>query len=173
MCLPVAALPLVAAGLSAAGSVYGGIQANQAGQYEAGIDQQNSRIATDAARESERIGRDEATSYYRDVSQSKGQQIAAMAANGIDVGFGTAERVQEDTQMLADEDAQKLYNNIAQRTKGYVVESYNDRASAEAAKAKGKAALIGSLFEAGGSLASGFSQFKKAKATLGTSRAVN
>jgi hypothetical protein len=169
MCIPAVALPLVAAGVSAAGSLVGGIQANQQGKYEAGIDQINARMATQAAKDSERIGRDEAKSYYRDVAQTKGQNIAAMAANGIDVGFGTAERVQEDTQLLADEDAQKLYRNIANRTKGYVIESYNDRAAAKAAKAKGKAALIGSFFEAGSSLASGFSQFAKAKAALGTS----
>ncbi len=173
MCLPAAALPLVAAGMQAAGSLYGGMQANSQGKYESEIAKQNAQMEIDAARESIAIGKDEARDYWRDVSQAKGQQIASMAANGIDVGFGTAVRVQDDTQMHANEDASNLYRNIHQRTQGKLITASNYVSEAKAARQRGKAALVGSAFQAGSSLMSGFQQFRKAKAGMGTSTAGN
>jgi hypothetical protein len=124
--------------------------------YEAGVARQNARLSVEAARESEKTGLVERRKFWRDVGNVKGQQIAAMAANGIDVGYGTAARIQDDTQMLANEDAEALYGNIHQRTRGYLINAANYASEAKAAKARGKAALVGSVFQAGSELAGGF-----------------
>src|SRR5512139_187745 len=119
MCGP-AALPIMAiAGsvVSAAGSIYGGMGANAQGKYEQKIAERNAKIASEAARDSEERGKLENQQLGRKVAQTKGQQAASMAANGIDLGFGSALNVQDDTAMLASEDAEALYKNIHQRTR--------------------------------------------------------
>jgi hypothetical protein len=175
MCLPLAALPLVAAGMSAAGSLYGGIQANQQGKAEAAVAERNAQMEVDAAHQSVEIGQGERRDFWREIAQTKGQQQASMAANGLDLSFGTPLNIEWDTTDLANEDASNLYRNIEDRTRGRLINASNYTAEAKAARQKGKAALIGSVFEAGTSLMSGFQQFKGigAKSATGTSYAKN
>lgn len=170
MCLPVAALPAMAIAssvVSAAGSVYGGMQANAQGKYESQLAKRNSEMEVEAARESREIGKDEAKQHWRNVARTKGQNIAAMAANGIDVDYGSAARLQDDTQLLADEDAQRLYRNVEQRTRGRLINAANYTAEAKAAKRRGKAALVGSVFSAAGSLMGGASQAAGLRSKMG------
>jgi hypothetical protein len=159
--------------MSAAGSVVQGMSANAQGKYEAGIAKQNAALERESAIQSIKQGQNERRDYWRKVGSVKGQQVASMAANGIDVGYGTADRVQSDTQMLADEDAANLYENIHQRTRGHVINAANYKAEAKAAKQRGKAALVGSVFQAGSSLMSGLTQASQMKAKMGTSSAGN
>lgn len=154
---------LAAGALQAGGSVLGGINANQQGKYEAAVARNNAKMSVDAARQSEEIGHNEARDYWRQVSQTKGDQVAALAANGIDVGFGTAVRMQEDTKMLSREDAANLYRNINERTKGSLIQASNYRSEAKAAKAKGKAAMIQGIIGGATSLLGAASQFKGMK----------
>lgn len=169
MCLPLAAAPLIAAGVSAAGTMIGGLQANAQGNYASKVARENAAMETEAARDSIERGKLESRSYWRDVGRAKGEQVAAMAANGVDVGVGSALSLQEDTADLADEDAGNLYRNIHERTRGSLINARNFVAEAKSAKQQGRAALVGSFFEAGSTLASSFSQQKLLKAKLGVS----
>jgi hypothetical protein len=169
MCLPAAAIPIVIGATQAAGALVGGYSALQQGKYESRIAKQNAAIEREGASDSLKQGEWERRKYWRDVGRTKGQNIAAMAANGIDVDFGAGERLQGDTQDLANEDAGNLYGNINQRTSGFIINAANYSAEAKAAKARGKSAFVGSLFEAGGSLLSGFQQSKGLKAKMGSS----
>lgn len=171
MCAPVAvALPLIAGGLQAAGSLSAGVSASRQGRYESQIAQRNADLATQNARDSIEMGADERRRFWRDVSRSKGEQVAAMAANGIDVGEGIGAVTQDDTRTLSREDAANLNRNIDARTKGSLIDASNYIAEARAARAKGKAALVGSVFEAAGSLASGFQQFGAVRAKMGAGK---
>ena len=164
MCVPLA----VAAGVvSAAGSLVSGTQSLMQGNYEANLARQNAAMEREAARDSIMRGRDEARDFYRRVGQVKGEQRAAMAANGIDTGFGTAGAVQDDTQMLADEDAASLYKNIGERTRGFDINAANFVAEGRAAKQRGRNAMLNSVFEAGSSLMGGFQQHRGLQARLG------
>lgn len=163
MCLPVA---LAASAVSAAGTMVGGIQSMQQGAYEAKAYRQNARLEIEAARDSIDRGEDESRSFWRDVSRLKGDQIAGMAANGIDVDFGAGARVQRDTAMIASEDASSLRRNIEERTRGHVINAQNFVSEAKAAKYRSKQAMVGSVFQAGSSLMSGFQQQKLLKAKL-------
>ena len=166
-------MAIAAGAIQGAGSLYAGMAANARGKYESEVAKRNAEMEVEAAHESILAGRDERTAFWRKVSQVKGQQIAAMAANGIDVGFGTAERIQEDTQMLANADAKNLYRNIEERTRGHQINATNFVTEAKAARQRGRAALVGSVFSAGSSLLSGFSQAGALKAKMGTSYAGN
>lgn len=155
--------------MAAAGQLVQGYSALQQGKYESGIARQNAKLSRESAAESLRTGEKERRDFWRKVGSVKGQQIASMAANGIDVGYGTAERIQEDTQALANEDASTLYENIHYRTRGYIIEAANYKAESKAAKQRGRAAFVGSLFSAGSSVMSGFQQAGAMKAKMGTS----
>jgi len=164
MCAPLA---VVGAGIAAAGTLVGGVQSLMQGNYQAKVAQQNASMDMDAAHDSERQGRDEALQFWRQIGQTKGEQIAAMAANGVDLSFGSPLRVQQDTAMLADEDAARLYRNTEERTKGYLIDAWNARSQAASARAQGRAALIGSAFQAGSTLVSSFQQQSALKAKMG------
>lgn len=161
MCVPVA---IAAGAAAAAGSLVQGYSALQQGSYESATAKQNAALSREAAADSIETGRRERRDYWRKVGSVKGQQVASMAANGIDVGFGTAERIQEDTQQLANEDAENLYHNEAQRTRGFIIDASNYKQEAKAAKRRGVASAIGSVFGAASSLMGGFQQQKALKA---------
>lgn len=162
MCGPAAVIG--AAVLSAAGTLQGGLAAKAQGKYEASIANQNARLASDQAHDALDRGRLEQTKLARRYSQLEGEQTAAMAANGIDVSFGSAADVIGDTKMLYTEDAGTLDQNALRETKGFEISAANHRASAQAAKSKGNAAFTNSLFSAGSTLLGGASQFGKMKA---------
>ena len=151
----------------------GGMQANAQGKYEANVAKQNAAMEVESAHESYEAGKNERRDFWRKVGGIKGQQIASMAANGIDVGYGTAERVQQDTADLAAEDASQLYKNIEQRTRGHHINASNFTMEAKAARMRGKSALTSSIVGATGTVLGGLSQAAGMKAKLGTSSAGN
>lgn len=165
MCAPLIAV--AAAGVSAAGQIMGGLQARAQGKYESQIARQNEGLEVEAAHQSVLAGQDERRDFWRKVSSLKGQQIAAMAANGIDVGFGAGQRAQDDTQLLANDDAKNLYRNIEERTRGHIIDASNYREQDKAAKARGNAAFTTSLLGAASSLLGGLSQASAMKAKAG------
>lgn len=166
MCLPLA----VAAGaMQAVGAITSGVQGMMAANYEGEVARRNAQMETERARDSIERGRTERRAFWRDVGQVKGQQVASMAANGIDIGFGSAQRTRDDTAMLAREDAENLYSNIDERTEGFDINASNFRAEAKAARQRGKAALTSSIFQAGSSLMGGFQQQGAMRARLGIS----
>lgn len=128
---------------------------------------QNAHIQVEAARDSIDRGREENQQFGRRVGQVKGQQAASMAANGIDIGEGTALTVQQDTAALAGEDAQNLYRNINERTKGFDMNAANYTAEAAAKKQEGRSTLVNSFFQAGSSLMGGFQQNAAIRTRLG------
>lgn len=164
MCVPLA---VAAAAAAAAGSLVQGYSALTQGNYESGVNKQNAALERESAQASIKAGETERRDYWRKIGSVKGQNAAAMAANGIDLGFGTAERIEGDTQSLANEDAQNLYENIHQRTRGHIINAFNYKNEAKAAKARGRAAMVGSVFSAAGSMMGGFQQQKMLKAKLG------
>lgn len=167
----VAALPALAiasAVVSAAGTMYSGMAANAQGKYAQQVANQNARLENERVKDTYERGRREAQLLYRRVAQTKGEQTAAMAANGIDTAFGSALVVQRDTAMMGAEDAYALSRNVENEAKGYEINAANYRSEGAAARMKGKNAMTGSLFSAGGSLLEGVSQYKQIQAKFGS-----
>jgi len=67
-------------------------------------------------------------------AQVKGAQRAAMAANGVDLGFGSAQQVLTDTDYLTAIDATQVQTNAAREAWGYRMSSRQatDRSKAAA-----------------------------------------
>ncbi len=169
MCAPVLpALAIASSVISAGGQVMAGKQAKAQAKHEARMAQANAALEIESAHESFLSGKDERLEFWRKIGQVKGQQRASMAANNIEVDTDTAGRVQDDTAMLADEDAKRLYKNIEQRTRGSYINASNFVTEAKAARARGKSAMISSVIGAVGTLMGGASQAAQLKAKMGT-----
>lgn len=166
MCGP-AALALGAAVVSAAGTAYGGLAANAQGKYESKVAQRNAELASEQSRDALERGQIEQQRLDREYSQTAGSQRAAMAANGVDLSYGSAEQVQQDTAMMRREDRGALDRNIYNEMRGLDINAANYRSQAQAARMKGKNAMVGSMISATGTLLSGASQFGKAQAAKG------
>lgn len=163
MCDP-ATLTIAAAAVSSIGTVVGGFTARAQANYQAKVADANAANERENIKfEQERTGR-EALLHYRKVAQLKGQQRAAAAANGVSTDFGTAQDIVTDTNTLAREDAANIYGQGFQNVRGMDRTVSNFVGEGRAQRAAGKGALIGSFFEAGGTLLSGASQFKKMRA---------
>lgn len=162
MCVPLMAVAagaaVVGSLVSAAGQVMQGQQAKAQGKYEAQVDAMNEGLEVDAAHQSIISGQSERTDFWRKVAQTKGQQVAALAANGIEVDYGSAARLQSDTQMLANSDATNLYRGIEERTKGHLIQASNYAEGGKAAIYKGNNAATSSYFGAASSVLGGLSQ---------------
>lgn len=167
MCAPIATLALIGTAVSAVGTGVAALQANAQGRYQAQVADQNARLAADAARRETDATNEKLVQHYRQVSALEGQQRVAMAAGGIDLGFGNAADLQADTHMLAQEDSRRIYDQGAQSVLGYNIESANHRAQASASRQAATGALINGAFEMGSTALSGASQYKQLRAKFG------
>lgn len=163
MCVAVLpAIALVATAAATAVGAVGQIQAGKAaraqGEYENRIAQVNAKLATNQAKDAQERGKDEAVKLQRQQALLKGRQIAAQAASGVDVSFGTPVDVQADTAMIGAEDLGAHYKNIFNEMRGYDINAANYKSQGKAAQMRGKAAQKQSLFAAGGTILSGVTQ---------------
>lgn len=157
MCPPV--LAIAATAVTAAGQVLNGIGQSQQYRYQAQIDDQNNRLASDQARDSIDNTNLEAQRRYRQLSDTQGRQQAAMAASGVDLNFGSPADVQRDTAMIGGEDIGQIYKAGYQRTRGHDIDGWNYRSQAAANRAKASGALMQGIFSGLGTALGGASQF--------------
>jgi uncharacterized protein YfaS (alpha-2-macroglobulin family) len=153
------ALPLVAAGLAAAGTITSALSANAQARYKAKIDERNAAMEREAAQQSILNTQQDALAHYRKVAALKGAQRAQAAANGVGVDFGTAADVLGDTELLSREDVGRIYKQGQQRTRGFEIQASNDLGDASASRQAGTGALISGAFNAGGTLLGGAQQY--------------
>lgn len=169
MCGPLAAPLMIASTVLTAGaSIMGGIAANQQAGYAANIAEQNRRIANNQADDAANNTALEAQRRYRQIGQTKGAQQAALAANGVDINFGTSLDLQRDTAMIGAEDVGQIYKAGNENVIGFDREAWNYGAEASAQRAKGKGALVHGFLGAAATALGGASQLSKMKAPIGS-----
>jgi len=160
MCDPVTLLATATA-VKSVGSVVSGIGQKQVLDYQASVADQNARLAEDQAQDSIQNTNLEAQRRYRDLAQTKGAQTAAMAANGIDLNFGSAVDLQRDTAATGAEDLAQIYKGGNERTRGFEINAFNYRSEAQGDRARGSGALIDGIFNGLGTALGGASQAVK------------
>lgn len=163
MCDP-GTLLIAGTAVSTLGAGYSALQANAQSTYQARVADQNARLAAESARQEQQNTRDAALQHYRKVAELKGQQRVAMAGGGLDVNFGNAGQLTADTEMLAREDASRIYEQGAENVRGFDIEGSNYRSQAKASRQAATGALVGGAFEMAGTALSGASQYSKLKA---------
>jgi hypothetical protein len=163
LCEP-ATIALAAAAVTATGKIVEGVNTRKGLRYQAKIADRNAALDRAAAADALERGRVEEMRQGRKTAQLIGAQRAAIAANGVEVDFGSMGDVTADTRMIGFEDAQTIRKNAARESKGYEISAWNRKADASAKRAQGGAAMWASAFDAAGTLLSAGSQYKKAKA---------
>lgn len=169
MCGPAALVPLTIAStvVSAGSQIYSGMAANSQAKYEAAVAQQNRNMELAARGDAVERGQIDQLQHWRKVSQMYGSQVAAQAASGVDVGFGSSGDLLGDVMLIGGEDSRTIDRNTLKEIRGYEVNAANYTMQGRAAKQRGTGALVGSVLSAGGTLLSGATQVSKFRSNFG------
>lgn len=111
----------------------------------------NATMAEYAAQDAQRRGEEEAAAVRRKGAALKSAQRVSLAAKGLDLGYGTAADLQDQTDFFTQSDVATTRTNAAR-------EVWNLRAQGQQTLAKGRADALNSMYQAGGSLLGGAGQ---------------
>lgn len=100
----------------------------------------------------------------REVAARVGQQEARIGANNVDVSYGSAARVIEDTLMIGREDSATLADNSRRQLRGLQIDAWNFESEKQAALAEAKQAKVAGAFGAATTILGGATQYAKFKA---------
>lgn len=170
MCLPAIPLAIASTAIAAGGQIYGGLSANAASNYEAAVATQNRNLELAARGNALERGEQEQTRHWRRVAQAYGEQAAAQAASGLDVGYGSPADNLADVMMIGYEDSRTISQNTVNEIRGYEMNAANYLMQGRAAKSRGRAALIGAGFGVASTILGGatkVSQLKKPNVNFG------
>lgn len=144
-------LATLGAGVSALGTIAGGIsQAHQA-SYQAEVAKNNATIADNNATEATQAGQAQAEAASLKGAAVAGNILAEQAANGIDVNSGSAVDVQQSQREESKLDTNTVVHNAALSSYGYRTQQQNFLAQAELDKSEAASAPIGAAIGAVGS----------------------
>ena len=125
-----AAILAGASAVSQVGSAYSQSQAIEAqGEYQKTQFETNAKFADLSGKEALRIGDENANKVKADANRMVGKQRAVLAAQGIDVGTGSAVDIQEDTKQQGELAAMTIKNNAWREAWGYKIDAMNNRYS--------------------------------------------
>lgn len=173
MCPPViaAAAPLFAGmttvqgatlGLAAAGtavSTMGAIRSGQAqaasARYQGQVADINASYADRAARDALDRGELDALAHAREVAALRGKQTAGMAAQGLELGYGTPLDIAKETSVLAAEDRARIYRNAENEAQSFRINAQSFRNRSAGARAEAGNARTAGLINAGSTFLEG------------------
>lgn len=164
MCDPVSlsiGLAAAATATQMAGQYVQGQAAYSQAKYEQAAAKTNEALANEQAKNEIDRTKKTAAQRYRQASQLEGEQQARMAANGIDINFGSAVDTLADSKMIAGEDVGNIYQQGFQNTRGYLIDAYNYKLKGNAARSAAKGAKIGTGLSMLGTALGGASQVNK------------
>ena len=157
MCDIAAAIGLVSSLVGAAGSIQQANATADAERYNAKVASMNARISGRMAHDAQVRGAQDEQRKRFDISQVKGRQEAAMAANGLDISFGSPLDTLVDTATLGELDALTIRSNFMREAYGHKVNQANRRAeqqlhgmNADAAESAGYLSAAGTLLTGAG-----------------------
>jgi len=163
MCEPatLATIALVSSAASTATGVVGSLQAGKAqsasARYQGQLADINAEYADRAARDALDRGEFDALAHGRKVAQLRGKQTRDMAANGLELGYGTPLDIATDTDVLAAEDNSRIFANAMRESEGYRINAQGYRNEGAGARAAGANARTASYINAGSTLLDGAS----------------
>lgn len=111
----------------------------------------NAKMAEYAAQDAQRRGEDDAAMIQRKGAALKSAQRVSQAAKGLDITYGTAADLQDQTDFFTQSDAATARTNAAR-------DAWNMRARGSMALAEGRAAAQNATMQAAGSLLAGSGQ---------------
>lgn len=163
MCDPIT----ISTAVAMAGTAVSTLATYQQGRYEAKVAEMNQRNESARALDALDRGQTEAQRAARQHASLIGAQRASMAANGVDLSFGTAADFLADSATAAVDDQMTVRENARREAMGYDINSVNFGAQATAAKRTAKFALV----EGGLKMAQTYAGGAQQKNALAASRA--
>ncbi len=165
MCDLVTALTIGSTLLGAAGQMQQASAQAAASKYNAQVQEMNATLSDRRAKDALERGAKEEQRKRQEVARITGQQQVAMAANGVDLGFGSPLDTIVDTAVLGELDALTIRTNANRESYDYRVQAVNQRAGATLSNMEAKAAKTGGYLAAAGTILGGagkaYSGYKK------------
>ena len=158
---------------SAIGSYYSAATQKETLKGQAEVSEINARIAELGAQSALNQGQRQVGALTLKAGQLKSGQRAAMAANGIDLGVGSAAEIQASTDIMKDIDASTLTANAMRSAWGYRTQAVNFQNEALTQRATAGAispgmSVASSLLGSAGSVASSWYSLNKSGALKGS-----
>lgn len=155
MCSLMMALAIGSTVVSAAGQIQQANAASSAAKYNAQVQDMNAQIAERRAKDAIERGADEEQRKRREVAKLMGQQTVAMAANGVDLSFGSPLDVLVDTATLGELDALTIRSNSYREAYDHRLAAWNQRTGAQMSRAEAKNAKTAGYLGAAGTVLTG------------------
>lgn len=149
---------VAATGLSVAGGIQQGKSQQAMARYQGQVADINAISADRAARDALERGELDAVKHGREVAQLRARQQHAYASSGVELGFGSPLDVVGDTNVLANQDNARIYENAGREADSYRINAGNYRANAAGARAEAANAGTSMIINAGSTLLAGASQ---------------
>lgn len=124
----------LAIGLSAAGTAVGTVGAVQQAQTAKATAQANARTAEMQAQDAQRRGEEMAMDQQRKAAAFKSAQRVNMASKGLDLTYGTAADLQDQTDFFSQVDTNTIRNNAAREAWARRSQGANFQAEANATR---------------------------------------
>ncbi len=157
MCFPaiagISGFQMLSMGFSLFSSVMDARAQQQQADYNAAIDRNNAIAANYQAQSAIEKGEVDEKQSRLQTKRLAGQQTAALAANGIQLGSGSAADVLADTAEQGELDAQTTAHNAQLAAWGYKNQADNYNAQAVGTEAAGRSNATGSLLSGIGTVA--------------------
>lgn len=145
MCEPasIAAMASAAQGMQIAGTVAGAYgaynqskAAKKSGEVQAAVARNNAAYSESQARDAIRRGQVTENDVRRRTAQLEGSQRARLAANGIDLGEGSALNILLDTEYFGENDALNVRDNASSEAGWFRTQASKQRSNADLLQAR-------------------------------------
>lgn len=163
MCEPTT-LAIIGTAVAATGAGVTAYMGYQQQQFRSKVAAQNAKMEGERAASEIQRGQEERRTLARKYGALAGSQRAAMAANGVDIAFGSAADMLGDTAQFYREDTQTAIENNAAAVKGIDISAANYMAESRAAKQAAKGELISGAFNVGSTILGGVGKVNKINA---------
>ena len=170
MCSPVASSSMglqIFGALSSANAAKANAQSQQEQlNYTANLAEINARTSESQAQQTLLAGQREEQKLRISTSALKGSQRVALAANGVDLGVGSAAQILTTTDVLGEIDANTIQANAIKSAWGYRAQASNQTSQAMSSRAAASAispssAFASSLLGSSGQVASSWYAFDR------------
>ena len=138
-----------AAGLAFAGALFAAQNIKETARINREIADMNAEFAELDAHDALLEGFTQEAEYQKTVDQTLGQQRASMAAADVDVSYGSAASIEQETRFIAELNKTEIEKRAKETSLGYTTEARQYRHSGELNEARAQAEAKSVVFQAG------------------------
>lgn len=166
MCVdPVSAMAIAGVVTAVAGKGVSTVSAMRQSTYQARLADRNAVFEREAVADALERGRQDDVRYQQQVSKQMGAQRAALAANGVDLSFGSAADFLADTARIGQQDSATIRENSVREARGMEINAANFGAEASAARTRRTGQAIAGVFDMASTALGGAQQFRRVRAS--------